>query len=179
MSDSLTPENGQDSDRYYEFEDISYSYDGVGEFPVPGKKCMDRFLPLLPVKKIHSKIEGLGDTPLDKANNFGQAVGLTNLWVKREDLNPTGCFKDRESAVILSAASEKGHDNVYVVSSGNAALSTTKFARELGIDCTCYVPEKTSKDKKDLILDYGAKLELLPGFYEDVYRTVVDMDLPG
>lgn len=179
MSDSLTPENGQDSDRYYEFEDISYSYDGVGEFPVPGKKGMDRFLPLLPVKKIHSKIEGLGDTPLDKANNFGQAVGLTNLWIKREDLNPTGCFKDRESAVIISAAIERGHNSVYVISSGNAALSTTKFAKEARIECVCIVPEKTSQEKKDLILKFGAKLEQVPGFYEDVYRSIIDRDLPG
>lgn len=169
----------EDADRYYEFNDYTYDYDAIGEFPLSSKKGLDRFLPLLPVEKIHTKVKGLGNTPLDRAYNYGQATGLTNLWIKREDLNPTGCFKDRESAVIMSAAIEKGHKSVYVISSGNAALSTTRFAQEAGIECTCYVPEKTSQAKKDLILKFGAKLEQLPGFYEDVYRSVVDKNPPG
>lgn len=167
------------NDKYYEFDDISYDLGSVGEFPLPGESGLNRFLPLLPVERVLTQIENLGDTPLDFAPAFGREVGLSNLWIKREDLNPTGCFKDRESAVIISAAKEKGQNSVFVVSSGNAALSTTRFATELGIECTCYVPEKTTKDKKDLIVRYGAKLETVPGFYEDVYRQVADADLPG
>lgn len=167
------------SDKYYEFTDFVYDYAGIKEFPLAGKKGMERFLPLLPVEKIYTKIPNLGDTPLESAPNYGKEVGLSNLWIKREDLNPTGCFKDRESAVIISAAIENGHKSVYVVSSGNAALSTARFAQEVGIECMCYVPEKTSQEKKDLIIKFGAKLELIPGFYEDVFRTVVDRNLPG
>lgn len=166
------------SDKYYEFVDIGYEYTAIGQFPLLGEKGLSRYLPLLPIEKLHTSIE-VGDTPLEKAEKFGEEVGLTNLWIKREDLNPTGCFKDRESAVIISAAVEKGHKSVYIVSSGNAALSTAKFAREAGIECMCYVPEKTTKDKQDLITKFGAKLELIPGFYEDVYRTVVDRNLLG
>ncbi len=165
-------------DKYYEFKDIAYGYVDVKAFPLPGKKGLERYLPLLPVEDVFTKIH-VGDTPLDRAPNFGKASGLSNLWVKREDLNPTGCFKDRESAVIISAAVENGHKSIYVVSSGNAALSTARFAAEAGIECTCYVPEKTSQEKKDLIVKFGAKLELLPGFYEDVYRAVVDRNLAG
>jgi len=166
-----------ESDKYYEFTDIVYDYNKVDVFPLPDKKGMQRFLPLLPVEKIYSEIE-VGDTPLQKAMKFGVETGLSNLWIKREDLNPTGCFKDRESVVTISAAKELGHDSVYIVSSGNAALSTAKFAKELGIECKCYVPEKTSQEKQDLILKYGAELELIPGFYEDVFRSVVDRNLP-
>lgn len=167
------------SDKYYEFTDLVYDYGKIDVFPLPGKKGISRFLPLLPVEKVYTKIKDLGDTPLTKAKKFGKEVGLTDLWIKREDLNPTGCFKDRESAVIISVALEKGEKVVYVVSSGNAALSTARFATEAGIDITCYVPEKTTKGKKELITDYGAKIELIPGFYEDVYRTVADMNPPG
>lgn len=167
------------NDRYYEFQDIPYDLEGIEAFPLPGEEGLNRFLPLLPVERIYSQIEGLGDTPLERIPKFGETVGLSNLWVKREDLNPTGCFKDRESAVIISVAKEQGRDKVYISSSGNAALSTTRFAKEQGIDCTCYVPEKTTKDKKDLIVSYGAQLKTVPGFYEDVYRHVVDASLPG
>ncbi len=166
------------ADKYYEFTDIIYNYDDVKDFPLRGARGMRRFLPLLPIENLYTKLN-VGDTPLNKAKKFGAEVGLHNLWIKREDLNPTGCFKDRESAVIISAAKEKGHNSVYVVSSGNAALSTAKFATEVGIDCSCYIPEKTSQEKQDLILKYGASLELIPGFYEDVFRTVVDRNLPG
>ena len=167
------------SDKYYEFVDFEYDYGSIGQFPLPGENGVSRFLPLLPVEKVHTEIKGLGDTPIERAEKFGQKVGLSNLWIKREDLNPTGCFKDRESAVIISAAIEKGHKSVYIVSSGNAALSTAKFANEVGIECICYVPEKTSQEKQDLIKKFGAKLELIQGFYEDVYRAVVDRNLPG
>ena len=170
---------GKPADKYYEFVDIVYDYAAITEFPLRKMKGLNRFLPLLPVENVNTKIENLGNTALEKANKFGEEVGLSNLWIKREDLNPTGCFKDRESAVIISAAQEKNVNSVYIVSSGNAALSTAKFAKEAGIECSCYVPEKTSKEKKDLIKKYGAKLELIPGFYEDVYRTVVDMHPNG
>ena len=167
------------TDRYYEFVDFTYDFGSVKEFPLLGEKGMARFLPLLPVERMHTKINNLGDTPLVKANNFGSEAGLSNLWIKCENKNPTGCFKDRESAIIISAAIEAGHESVYVISSGNAALSTAKFAKEAGIKCTCFVPEKTSEEKKRLIEQNGAELKEIPGFYEDVYRTVADMDFPG
>ena len=167
------------ADKYYEFKDIIYDYSRVKIFPLPGEKGLEKYLPLLPVERVYTEIEGVGNTPLVRAHNFGKVVGISDLWIKREDLNPTGCFKDRESAVIISAALENGHKSVYIVSSGNAALSTARFAAEAGIECTCYVPKKTSQEKKDLIVEYGAKLELIPGFYEDVYRAVVDRNLAG
>ena len=180
LTSTLPKENSTNkADKYYEFTDIVYDYDSINVFPLPGKKGLEKYLPLLPVDHIYTKIESLGNTPLDKANEYGKRVGLSNLWIKREDSNPTGCFKDRESAVIISAAIENNHKSVYVVSSGNAALSTAKFAKEAGIECKCYVPEKTSQEKKDLIIKYGAGLELIQGFYEDVFRNVVDRNLPG
>lgn len=186
MSEALRIDTKVDKDfkgtgdsKYYEFTDFTYNYGQISEFPLTNKTGLSRFLPLLPIENLVTTIPGLGNTPIEKAQKFGAKVGLKNLWIKREDLNPTGCFKDRESAVVISAAKEKGYKNVYVVSSGNAALSTAKFAQEAGINCTCYVPEKTSQEKKDLILKYGAKLNTIEGFYEDVYRKVVDMNPAG
>ncbi len=141
---------------------------------------MERFLPLLPIEGIEVELPGrVGDTPLQRAIKLGQAVGLTNLWIKHEETNPTGCLKDRESAVVISSAVEQGIQSVYVISSGNAALSTAAYAQKAGIECTCYIPEKTSPGKQDLIRLYGAKIVTIPGFYEDVYRQVVDMNPPG
>lgn len=110
---------------------------------------------------------GEGNTPLTWSRNMG-------VWIKHEEMNPTGCFKDRESAVVISKALELGYKKVVVVSSGNAALSTAAYAQKVGLQCMAYVPEKTSKAKKQLIEMFGATIHEIPGFYEDVYRYVVD-----
>lgn len=115
---------------------------------------------------------GEGNTPLTWSNKMG-------VWIKHEEMNPTGCFKDRESAVVISKAIQLEYKTVVVVSSGNAALSTAAYAQKAGLKCMAYVPEKTSKAKKQLIEMFGAKIYEIPGFYEDVYRYVVDHPIPG
>jgi threonine synthase len=165
--------------KYYEFETFEYEYADIRQFPLPGCNGIERFLPLLPVEKLDALLQGTGDTPLIHSHKFGKEVGIPKLFIKDEGQNPSGCFKDRESAAVLSAALEKGYKEVYIVSSGNAALSTAALAQHVGIKCTCYVPEKTTEEKKQLIQLYGAKLVTIPGFYEDVYRKVVDMNPPG
>ena len=142
---------------YYEYQDIAYPYETIGEFQLFGKEGMEAFLPLLPVEQLPICLNGKhGATPVSQLIRFGQAIGLTSLWVKHEELNPTGSFKDRESAVVLAVALEKGIDSVYVASSGNAAVSTAAYAQKARLACVCYVPEKTSIEKKALITLYGA-----------------------
>lgn len=115
---------------------------------------------------------GEGNTPLVWSERFG-------VWIKHEEQNPTGCFKDRESAVVVSRAIALGYKKIVVVSSGNAALSTAAYAQKVGLDCIAYVPEKTTLAKKNLIKLFGATICEIPGFYEDVYRYVVDNPIDG
>lgn len=174
---SFSPEKDA---KYYEFSDFLYPYENIKTFPLPNAEGIERYLPLLPVENINVKLNGkVGGTSVHQAEKFGKVVGFNNLWIKHEDENVTGCFKDRESAVVISAALEQGIESVYVISSGNAALSTAAFAQKAGINCTCFVPEKTTPQKKDLIELRYAKLVEIPGFYEDVYRTAIDMHPKG
>lgn len=115
---------------------------------------------------------GEGNTPLTYSKGLG-------VWIKHEEMNPTGCFKDRESAVVISKALELGYKKVVVVSSGNAALSTAAYAQKAGIVCEVYIPEKTTKAKKQLIKMFGGIIHEIQGFYEDVYRYVVDHPVKG
>lgn len=115
---------------------------------------------------------GEGNTPL----TWSDAAGV---WIKHEERNPTGCFKDRESAVVVSRAIALGYKKIVVVSSGNAALSTAAYAQKVGLDCIAYVPEKTTLAKKNLIKLFGATICEISGFYEDVYRYVVDNPIDG
>lgn len=166
--------------RYYEYQELRYNYESIGDFPVPGIKGIERFLPLLPVSEIPSSLaRGVGNTPVTRLQNIGVLVGLQNLWVKHEELNPTGCSKDRESMLVIAVALENSVRKVFIVSSGNGALSTAAYAQKAGIECICYVPEKTSPEKINLIQLFGASLVAMPGFYEDVYRSVVDAKPEG
>ncbi|MEK9208580.1 MAG: pyridoxal-phosphate dependent enzyme [Patescibacteria group bacterium] len=168
------------NDKYYEFADVTYDYNHIGEFPVHGATGLEKYLPLLPVEKLSASFGGIeGNTPTVILENLGKNLGFDFLYAKLEDQNPTGCFKDRESAVVISAAKNKGLKEVNIASSGNAALSTAAYSQRVGISCTCYVPEKTSKEKIILMKLFGAKVVKIPGFYEDVYKHLVDLNPPG
>lgn len=115
---------------------------------------------------------GEGNTPLTYNSHRG-------VWIKHEEMNPTGCFKDRESAVVISKAIKFGYKKVSIVSSGNAALSTAAYAQVAGMRCEVFIPAKTTEAKKKLIQFFGAHLHEIPGYYETVYRYVVDHPVGG
>lgn len=164
----------------YEFEDISYDLEGVTQFPLVEKPGLERYLPLLPIESLHVSLHGReGGTPLFQMNHIGHHYGLPNLWVKDEGKNPNGNFKDRESAVLVSWALESGIDQLNICSSGNAALSTSSYARVAGIPINCFIPTKTSPEKKHQIALVANQLVEVEGFYEDVYRHLAGLDIPG
>lgn len=168
------------SAQYYEYKDITYPYEEISEFPLTDKKGMDRYLPLLPVESLHIMLPGQDQpTPVSMASHFGNYIGKPNLWIKHEEFNPTGSFKDRESAVVISAAIEQGVKRVNILSSGNAALSTAAHAQAAGIECVAYVPAGNNAEKMSLIRLFGATLITREGIYEDMYKSVVDEQPEG
>jgi len=158
--------------QYYDFDFIEYQYSKIKNFPVK-TSGLSAYLAVLPITKFEVSL-GEGSTPLTMATRLGERYHFSNLWIKHEELNPIGCFKDRESAVVVSKAIQEGHQSIYVVSSGNAALSTAAYANKVGLKCSCYVPKSTSLGKKRLITLFGAEITEIEGNYEQVYRQVFD-----
>ena len=66
-----------------------------------GPKSIWRYIDLLPLESDYEIDLQSGFTPLVKANNLGRYLGLDNLWIKNDSLNPTFSFKDR----VVSIAS--------------------------------------------------------------------------
>ena len=60
------------------------------------------FLPISDEKRIISRLEGW--TPLYKSKNLSRKLGLNNLFIKDETVNPSGSFKDRGATVAISKA---------------------------------------------------------------------------
>lgn len=101
---------------------------------------------------------GEGDTPLVWSRFFGQDVAL-----KLESLNPTGSFKDRGTALLISFLRGRGVDEAVEDSSGNAGASFSAYAARAGIQGRVYVPDYASGPKRAQIAAYGAEVIAVPG----------------
>ena len=86
---------------------------------------MQRWHELLPVQSPEAVVTlGEGDTPLLDMPALGGELGLTNLTLKDESLNPTGTFKARGQATAISRAKELGARQVIIPTAGNAGGAT-------------------------------------------------------
>lgn len=101
---------------------------------------------------------GEGNTPLVWEKAFGTDVGL-----KLEFLNPTGSFKDRGTAVLLSHLLNRGVTYAVEDSSGNAGASFSGYAARAHIRAKVFVPDVASGPKRRQIEMYGAELVAVPG----------------
>ncbi|MBP9040936.1 MAG: pyridoxal-phosphate dependent enzyme [Anaerolineaceae bacterium] len=111
---------------------------------------------------------GEGDTPLFKSTINGQDV-----YFKMESQNPTGSFKDRGTAVLLSFLLSRGVRDAVEDSSGNAGASFAAYAAKTGLSGTIYAPESTSGPKRRQIEMYGANLVRIPGPRSEAARAVL------
>jgi threonine synthase len=76
---------------------------------------------------------------------------------------PSGSYKDRGSAVMLSAIREMGIDHILEDSSGNAGASIAAYAARAGVRADIFAPEAASPGKLAQIAAHGANLVRVPG----------------
>ena len=124
-------------------------------------------LPLSPVSPVVSLGETL--TPLIQPD-----PRLPRLFGKLDFLFPTGSFKDRGSALLISKAKELGISSVTEDSSGNAGASIAAYCTRAGISCQVFVPARTSEAKLTQIRAYGARLIKVEGSREEVGRAALE-----
>lgn len=96
---------------------------------------------------------GEGNTPLISRRVFGRDVAF-----KLEFLNPTGSYKDRGSAVLVSFLRSRGVDQAVEDSSGNAGASFAAYAAASGMKGRVYIPDYASGPKRSQIEAYGAQV---------------------
>ncbi len=101
---------------------------------------------------------GEGMTPLVPVRTVSGDVRA-----KLEFVSPTGSFKDRGNAVVVTRLLRLGVTRVLEDSSGNAGASLAGYCAAAGVDCTVFVPSSASPAKLAQIRAYGARVELVPG----------------
>ena len=101
---------------------------------------------------------GEGNTPLVWVEAFEKEIAF-----KLEFLNPTGSFKDRGTAPLISFLRSRGITDAVEDSSGNAGASFAAYATFAGIRAKIFVPSYASGPKRAQIHAYGAQVVNVPG----------------
>ena len=78
-------------------------------------------------------------------------------------MNPTGSFKDRGTAILMSAAKEHGVTEIVEDSSGNAGASVSAYAARAGIKAHIFAPADAPAAKMQQIEVYEAESHPVEG----------------
>ena len=134
-----------------------------------------RYREVLPVEDPRNILTlGEGMTPLIKAERLGAQLGMTNLFIKDEALNPTGSFKARGMAVAISMAKELGVTKLAVPSAGNAAGALAAYAAKAGIPAFIFMPNDTPKANIVECQQTGAHVTLIDGLITDCGKIIAE-----
>lgn len=91
------------------------------------------------------------------------SVGKRRVGFLCEFLNPTGSFKDRGTALLVSALQARSVSEAVEDSSGNAGASFAAYAARAGLKARVFVPASASGPKRAQIEIYGAEVVPVPG----------------
>jgi threonine synthase len=129
-----------------------------------------RYEELLPATPAASVNLGAGFTPLIRADRLAAELGLGELWIKNDTVNPTGSFKDRVVTVALTKAQELGIKVVGCASTGNLANSVAAHAAHAGLRSVVFIPSNLEPAKIVTTAVFGGTLIAVEGSYDDVNR---------
>ena len=135
-----------------------------------------RYYELMPIESKSNIVSiGAGMTPLIKAEKLGEKLGLNNLYIKNDSVNPTFSFKDRPAGVAVSKAKEFGLSAVGCASTGNLASATAAHAAKGGFPCYIFAPSDIERPKIIQALSYGANFIAVDGTYDDANRIAAQI----
>lgn len=117
---------------------------------------------------------GEGQTPIVELPSISRELGGLPVVAKLEFMNPTGSFKDRGTATMLSVAMEHGVEAVVEDSSGNAGASVSAYAARAGIAAHVFAPATAPEAKMGQIRVYDASAHPTPGPREASTEAAVD-----
>jgi cysteine synthase len=110
-------------------------------------------------------ISGIGNTPLIKLRAASEITGC-NIYGKAEFMNPGGSVKDRAALALLKNAEEekkisKG-GTIVEGTAGNTGIGLCLLGNSLGYKTIIVMNDNQTQEKKDLLINMGADLRLVP-----------------
>ena len=127
-----------------------------------------RYREMLPVRREDNIVTlGEGWTPLLPAKTLGASLGIGDLLVKDESLNPTQSFKARGMSVAVSMAKELGAKKLAAPSAGNAAGALAAYCARAGLGAYIFMPRDTPRANVIECEVAGAQVTLVDGLITD------------
>ncbi|HNY67730.1 MAG TPA: threonine synthase [Bacillota bacterium] len=112
----------------------------------------------------------VGGTPIYRARRLAEEIGLSDVFIKDDGVNPTASLKDRASAVAVAMALEAGAEVISCSSTGNAASSCAGCAASVGLPAVIFVPERAPAGKLAQLRIFNAIVIRVQGSYRDAFN---------
>jgi threonine synthase len=154
---------------------IEYDYDQLSsiisrEELAKTPSSMWKYSFLMPLMKDDFIISlGEGGTFLQKAERLGEELGIKNLYLKNETVNPTGSFLDRGVAIEATEAKSMGYRALKCVSRGNLGASVAAYAAKAGLSCRIYTTLGVELGKLYQAVVCGAEINFVKT-YDDALK---------
>jgi threonine synthase len=160
--------------------EVVYDYQAIARATSRGRiaagpDTMWRYADFLPVDAAARIDLHAGFTPLVRSHNLAEALGLRELYIKNDTVNPTWSFKDRVVAVASSKAREMGFTTLACASTGNLANSVSAHAARAGLDAYVFIPADLEQGKVLGSAIYNPTLVAVDGNYDEVNRLCAEL----
>lgn len=127
------------------------------------------FLPLNDKENVVTGKEGI--VPIDRwtfLEDFARRkAGLScRVYAQRHDDNyPTGTFKDLSGSVVAGVLKENGIENYVAASTGNIAVSYSRYLTAAGVNFYAFIPDNASPAQEAEIGCFGQRVFRVEGDY--------------
>ena len=101
---------------------------------------------------------GEGNTPLIESVHVGPSLGLSRVFFKLENCNPSGSYKDRFIASEIARILRIGARACVATSSGNTGSALAAYCARYGITCLIVVNEDAPAGKLEQMQAHGANI---------------------
>lgn len=160
--------------------EVVYDYATIGEVVsrdgiAGGPLSIWRYGDLLPAEGDGAVDIMAGFTPLVRAGNLGRRLGLNQLYIKNDSVNPSFSFKDRVVSVAATKAVEFGFETLACASTGNLACSVAAHAARAGVRAVVFIPADLERGKVVGAAVYGPTLVAVDGTYDQVNRLCSEL----
>jgi cysteine synthase A len=115
-----------------------------------------------------SNAELVGNTPLAEVVNIEKDLNLeAKVFVKLEYFNPAGSVKDRIAKAMIEDAEKNGKlksgSTIIEPTSGNTGIGLAAIGTAKGYKVILTMPETMSVERRNILKNYGARIELTEG----------------
>jgi threonine synthase len=140
-----------------------------------GPRSLWRYVDFLPADYNPDIDINAGFTPLVRSKRLAAHLGLGELWIKNDSVNPSYSFKDRVVAVASAKALELGFDTIACASTGNLACAVAAHAARGGMKAYVFIPSDLEFGKVLGAAIYDPTMIAIDGSYDDVNRLCSEL----